>query len=364
MKRCPKCQTEYSDEFKFCREDATLLVAISEESDDERVTISSEPSRPSAESSSQSVPFLGNPRLFLWPSVAVLVLLGIVVWNVSRPKKVESLPTSPSVSEGASSPSGNTGTASTTSTSSDDKDHTDIEAMYARSEQGFKDRNVDEYGGYMAQNWMFKNTDGTTEDRTIALNYMERLFKSDTTGKEHTTGLHREIVKVFPVSSGEGIIAHVWVEVTKSTGDVKRYKQTDFWSRESGSLLCRAEVKGDWEEAWRVPTEAPKSAEGDSPMVGEQFAQTRLRVLSDAEIAGMNYRDTRYAINEIYARHGFYFSDKKQAIRDRFKQMSWYRPDSSLTADSAELRFTAIEKENNTRLGYHRDALAARGLGD
>jgi hypothetical protein len=234
-----------------------------------------------------------------------------------------------------------------------------ISALYKRSEQGFKDHNIEEYACYMSDHWTFKNTDEKTENRATSLNYISHNFQDATSKKEHTTDIHREIINSIPID-GDGRKINVWVNVKKSSGKTLRFQQTDYWENEGGNIRCYSEIKGIWAKI----TTVNENNTSDDAMQGERFPQTRKNLMSDEEIRSLNYADTRYAINEIYARHGFYFSDKKQAIRERFKSMTWYRPDVSLTSDQAEARFSSIEKENNTRLGLHREALSVRGLGD
>ena len=52
---------------------------------------------------------------------------------------------------------------------------------------------------------------------------------------------------------------------------------------------------------------------------GEKFSQTRTRVISDEEAGGMSFAKLRYAINEIYARHGADFASKPE-LRSQFDQ--------------------------------------------
>ena len=75
----------------------------------------------------------------------------------------------------------------------------------------------------------------------------------------------------------------------------------------------------------------------------------------------MNYATVRYAINEMYARFGYGFTKKTQAIRRHFSKMAWYRVDDSLTSDGIEARMTSTELDNLHALGRRRDALVALG---
>jgi hypothetical protein len=94
---------------------------------------------------------------------------------------------------------------------------------------------------------------------------------------------------------------------------------------------------------------------------GEKYPQTRLRELSQSEIDAMGYSTVRYAINEMFARYGFTFSERLRPIRAHFETMSWYHPAPTLTLDQIEGKMTAIEHSNFVRLGKRRNALVAAG---
>ena len=100
---------------------------------------------------------------------------------------------------------------------------------------------------------------------------------------------------------------------------------------------------------------------GDYP--GERFPQTRQRSLSESEVAQMGYSDTRYAINEIYARHGYAF--QKTSIRRQFSGFSWYHPAEGMGMEDVEQnRLSRLEFDNARVLAVRRQALEAQGAGD
>lgn len=70
------------------------------------------------------------------------------------------------------------------------------------------------------------------------------------------------------------------------------------------------------------------------------------RELTDADLEGMSKAQVRYAINELFARHGWNFGGSGQMF-DYFSKKSWYKPDESMTsAANAENKFSAIERAN------------------
>jgi hypothetical protein len=87
---------------------------------------------------------------------------------------------------------------------------------------------------------------------------------------------------------------------------------------------------------------------------GERFPQTRQRLLTEAEVANLDYAELRYAINEMYARHGAQFL-KEPDIRKQFEKFSWYYPIPEMTLSRIEREFTRIEKQNRDLLARLRD---------
>jgi hypothetical protein len=86
---------------------------------------------------------------------------------------------------------------------------------------------------------------------------------------------------------------------------------------------------------------------------GEKYPQTRTRVLSPSEVADMNTAERRYAINEIYARHGLLFGD--MALRRQFLKFNWYKPQPGQSMASTRAKFTRIERQNIERMGLARE---------
>lgn len=87
---------------------------------------------------------------------------------------------------------------------------------------------------------------------------------------------------------------------------------------------------------------------------GEQYPQTRLRPLRPEDLQNLTAADLRYAINEIYARHGADFQDRD--LRRVFARFSWYRPRTGSSFEQTEAFFTPLEADNLKLLGAVRDA--------
>ncbi len=69
------------------------------------------------------------------------------------------------------------------------------------------------------------------------------------------------------------------------------------------------------------------------------------KVLTLDDINGMNAKDLRLAINEMYARHGYYFGPGSN--QRYFDSMPWYKPDMNVTSPNDIIEnFTNIENNN------------------
>jgi len=91
----------------------------------------------------------------------------------------------------------------------------------------------------------------------------------------------------------------------------------------------------------------------DNQFPGERFPATRLDELTVTDVNESSLSDITYAINEMYARHGAEFKDKK--VTKEFEQFSWYTPRPGLSLDEIETEFSDLEKQNFKVLGRCRD---------
>lgn len=92
---------------------------------------------------------------------------------------------------------------------------------------------------------------------------------------------------------------------------------------------------------------------------GERFPQTRTSSLHDSDINGWSYSGVRYALNEMYARHGYSF--KSAPILHQFQKFSWYQPVAGRSQADIEAQFTPTERANQLLLAHRRDALQRAG---
>lgn len=95
----------------------------------------------------------------------------------------------------------------------------------------------------------------------------------------------------------------------------------------------------------------------DNEFPGERFPATRLEELAVPDVNESSLSDITYAVNEMFARHGAEFKDKK--VTKQFEQFSWYNPRPGLSFDEIETEFSELEKQNLKVLGRCRDAKLA-----
>jgi hypothetical protein len=105
-----------------------------------------------------------------------------------------------------------------------------------------------------------------------------------------------------------------------------------------------------------LPQRQPNTAPSPSgvAMVGGRYPETRERIIDSSFARGLGDVQLRYAINEMFARHGAVFS--QQEINNDFESKPWYQPNNDLGLDEIErFRFTDIEKANLLVLGAERN---------
>jgi hypothetical protein len=117
----------------------------------------------------------------------------------------------------------------------------------------------------------------------------------------------------------------------------------------------------DWPEFNRLrssgrgspaPRQSPLSS--TQSLIGERYPATRLRYLTPADVSGWSTAKLRFAINEMFARHGAVF--EKQEVGTFYRRFSWYHPRPGIKFDTIEQEFNPIEKYNVKLLGATRDA--------
>jgi hypothetical protein len=95
----------------------------------------------------------------------------------------------------------------------------------------------------------------------------------------------------------------------------------------------------------------------DNEFPGERFPATRSDELTVPDVNESSLSEITYAINEMFARHGAEFKEKK--VTKQFEQFSWYSPRPGLSFDEIETEFSDLEKQNLKVLSRCRDAKLA-----
>jgi hypothetical protein len=277
VKVCPTCQREYSDELTFCSDDGADLVVRNQAIQRAKALVSPE---------IKVSPGINRKRILTAAGALILLVLGRVWWigsggwintpfaainpwrfppyiiprayrpwrwqqgDVSLSRQSRSMEQYRPVivpPQSTSSPAEEVAYQRKIEAAT----RPEIELLYRRSEQGFRDKNLSEYFYYTATRWISTNDDGSRETRDQAWIYMSKLFQGSMASREHTVGIRREVIKVSPlIGESDGYLVHVWVVVSKSTGQEVRYKQTDTWidAPENPGLLCVGEIRGVWQE--------------------------------------------------------------------------------------------------------------------
>jgi outer membrane protein assembly factor BamD (BamD/ComL family) len=115
------------------------------------------------------------------------------------------------------------------------------------------------------------------------------------------------------------------------------------------------EPAGDIEPSQPPPSVDRSSSRQAAPSYpGERYPQTRQRLLTMADVASLSNAQLRYAINEMYARHGATFPSQPP-IEAQFRKFSWYHPNPMLTFEQIEDSFSQIERDNLALLGQVRE---------
>lgn len=93
-------------------------------------------------------------------------------------------------------------------------------------------------------------------------------------------------------------------------------------------------------------TEPAVDEDSDTETSQDYILPSQERELVDSDFEGLTKSDLRYAINEMFARHGWNFGGAGD-FYDYFSEKSWYQPDMSMTSDAqAEQKFSSIERAN------------------
>lgn len=150
---------------------------------------------------------------------------------------------------------------------------------------------------------------------------------------------------IIPKISFNEIYSSV-AEKFKSDEPAGNTADTPIASNDSAENNAEPDSVGIPNEDEAIPEE--DSSEGDSSegALGEDYmlpSSTKELTLDD--ITGMSAKDLRLAINEMYARHGYYFGPG--ANQRYFDEKPWYNPDMSIKSPNDIVEnFTEIENKN------------------
>ena len=112
-------------------------------------------------------------------------------------------------------------------------------------------------------------------------------------------------------------------------------------------------VSDDFEQTEAIPSPEQTPQDGllssDSGFV---FPNSDTELINQVKIENLSDQDLTYAINEIYARHGYIF--RNQQMREYYEQFIWYRGEIPSDEFSVEC-FNQIESDNWNLLISERD---------
>ncbi len=86
---------------------------------------------------------------------------------------------------------------------------------------------------------------------------------------------------------------------------------------------------------------------------GVIFSNSSEELLNEENVKTLSDDDLRYAINELYARHGYIFNDDE--LKEYYGKFDWYKQDIKTDDFSMDL-FNDIEKVNVEMLQKERDS--------
>ncbi len=180
-------------------------------------------------------------------------------------------------------------------------------------------------------------------------------FLADT-GTVPANDFHRLSVNVTGVTENPASIhASLTGSYFKKTGSMT--EQIPFDAVSAEWVMGKGWVSSQPQEQAGKPNEEQNTPTGVS-MPGERHPETRMRLLVVQDIQRWNNEDLRYAINEMYARHGADFKDKE--IKKWFSTFNWYHPRAGMSYDAAEAEFSDIEKQNVKLLGDYRGSIKGK----
>jgi len=126
-------------------------------------------------------------------------------------------------------------------------------------------------------------------------------------------------------------------------------------SDEAEAPSAQGSAEGAGDQTGDNVTEAEMAEDEAYP--GERFPATRLDELTVPDVNESDISDITYAINEMFARHGAEFKDKK--VAKQFSEFEWYQPRPGVSTNDVKNEFSDLEKANLQVLERCRDAKIA-----
>ena len=160
--------------------------------------------------------------------------------------------------------------------------------------------------------------------------------------------------EVEVVSQGEPEVVHQGEPAQEEEEEPEEEPQEEEPQEEEPEEVPEEEPE---EEPQEQKQEEPRQEQQVVTTNGQVFPDSSSRYLSDGEIGSLGLSQTQYAINEIYARHGYIFST--ESFKNYYEGLSWYH--GTIPSDQFnDSVFNEYEYENVEKLGAHRDALAGQ----
>lgn len=94
-------------------------------------------------------------------------------------------------------------------------------------------------------------------------------------------------------------------------------------------------------------------AEDKGNEAGIVFSNSSDELIDEADIQSLSDDELRYAINELYARHGYSFNDEE--LKKYYEKYDWYHP-SIAPEDFSTDMFNDVERENIETMQRERDS--------
>jgi hypothetical protein len=114
-------------------------------------------------------------------------------------------------------------------------------------------------------------------------------------------------------------------------------------------IVPRNEVRRALPQVQATPTPSPQTQAPEfpssRPLDGEQYPQTRLRILTAHDVRGLSIIQLQYAIDEVYARYGATFPHRPDNQRE-FEKFSWYHPNPNLGYEAIDQLMSEVERQN------------------